>query len=306
MDKPVLVVMAAGLGSRYGGWKQIDPVDSFGNYILDYSVYDAIRAGFSKVLFVINQAMEHAFSEHIYKKYASRADVSYVCQDLNDIPDGFAVPDGRTKPWGTAHAIYACRDRIHGPFAVINADDYYGATGFQMVYEYLNNLNEGSGQHVMIGYYLKNTITENGAVSRGICQVNQDGFLSSIRERTRIELHNGKCAYTEDDGKTWEWLDNDSITSMNFWGFSPDILPHIEAGFKTFLSTELNENPLKQEYFLPTVINAQLLSGKATVKVLKTADHWYGMTYQQDHPMVEKALEALKKKGQYPEELWEE
>ena len=305
MKKPVLVIMAAGMGSRYGGLKQIDPVDKEGDIIIDFSVYDAREAGFEKVVFIIKKENEADFKEAVGNRIARGMEVAYVYQDLHNLPDGYEVPDGRVKPWGTAHAVLCCKDVIDGPFAVINADDYYGRNAFRKIYDYLvTHEDDGKYRYAMVGYHLENTLTENGYVSRGICEMNADGELLSVTERTHIEKRGDGAAYTEDDGATWISLPDDTIVSMNMWGFSAGFLKEIENGFGAFLEQGLRENPQKCEYYLPAVVSSLLASDKATVQVLATTEKWYGVTYREDKPVVEQAIRDFKKAGLYPEHLW--
>ena len=301
MNKPVLVVMAAGMGSRYGGLKQIDPVDKEGHIIMDFSVYDAVKAGFQKVVFIIKKENEADFRSAIGDRLSNQLEVSYVFQDLQNIPEGYEVPEGRVKPWGTAHAVYSCKDMIDGPFAVINADDYYGREAFQLIYDYLNSHEDDDKfRYTMVGYKLCNTVTENGYVSRGVCVMNEAGELIGIRERTRIEHHENGIAFTEDDGATWTHLDDDTTVSMNMWGFSKSILDEIEKGFPAFLEKGLKENPMKCEYYLPGVVSDLLGENRATVAVLKSADKWYGVTYKEDKPVVMEAIRKMEEEGLYP------
>lgn len=305
MKKPVLVIMAAGMGSRYGGLKQIDPVDKEGDIIIDFSVYDAREAGFEKVVFIIKKENEADFKEAVGNRIAQVMEVAYVYQNLHNLPDGYEVPDGRVKPWGTAHAVLCCKDVIDGPFAVINADDYYGRNAFRKIYDYLvTHEDDGKYRYAMVGYHLENTLTENGYVSRGICEMNADGELLSVTERTHIEKRGDGAAYTEDDGATWSSLPDDTIVSMNMWGFSAGFLKEIENGFGAFLEQGLRENPQKCEYYLPAVVSSLLASDKATVQVLATTEKWYGVTYREDKPVVEQAIRDFKKAGLYPEQLW--
>lgn len=305
MKKPVLVVMAAGMGSRYGGLKQIDPVDEYGNIIMDFSIYDAIRAGFQKVVFIIKKENEENFREAIGDRIAKQLEVAYVYQDLHNIPDGYEVPEGRVKPWGTGHAVLSCIDVIDGPFAVINADDYYGSNAFKMAYDYLStHEDDGTYRYMMTGYQLENTLTENGHVARGVCVTDEKGYLKKINERTHIEKRGDVTAYTEDDGQTWVTIPEGSTVSMNMWGFTESILIELKQRFGKFLDENLEKNPLKCEYFLPFVVDELLLEGRATVQVLKSMDKWYGVTYKEDKPHVVAALRALKEQGLYPEKLW--
>ena len=305
MKKAVLVIMAAGMGSRYGGLKQIDPVDEQGHIIMDFSIFDAKRAGFEKVVFIIKKENEADFKEAVGKRIEQVMEVEYVFQDLHNIPQGFAVPEGRVKPWGTAHAVLSAIDVIDGPFVVINADDYYGRDAFEKSYEYLTtHEDDDKYRYMMVGYQLENTLTENGYVSRGVCSMNEANELVSVVERTRIEKKDGGAAYTEDDGATWVTLPEGSIVSMNMWGFSASFLQEIKNGFAAFLETGLQTNPMKCEYYLPAVVTALLEEDKATVTVLASADKWYGITYKEDKPQVVAAIKGLKESGLYPEKLW--
>ena len=301
MKKPVLVIMAAGMGSRYGGLKQIDPVDKEGHIIMDFSLFDAKRAGFEKVIFIIKKENEEMFREVIGNRLSRQIEVAYVFQELANLPEGYSVPEGRVKPWGTGHAVLSCIDEIDGPFAVINADDYYGREAFQLIYDYLNSHEDDDKfRYTMVGYKLCNTVTENGYVSRGVCEMNEAGELIGIRERTRIEHHENGIAFTEDDGATWTHLDDDTTVSMNMWGFSKSILDEIEKGFPAFLEKGLKENPMKCEYYLPGVVSDLLGENRATVAVLKSADKWYGVTYKEDKPVVMEAIRKMEEEGLYP------
>ena len=308
MKKPVLVVMAAGMGSRYGGLKQIDPVDKEGHIIMDFSIHDAVRAGFKKVVFIIKKENEADFKSAIGDRLSKILEVAYIFQDLHNIPEGYAVPEGRVKPWGTGHAILSCFDEIGGPFAVINADDYYGAHAFKMAYDFLSKGEEDNGvyQYMMVGYKLENTLTDNGHVARGVCVTDEEGHLITINERTHIEKREGGAAYTEDDGSTWVEIPEGSTVSMNMWGFSASILQELKDRFPKFLDENLEKNPLKCEYFLPFVVDELLGEKKATVKVLKSMDKWYGVTYKEDKPVVVAAIQKLKDEGLYLQKLWEE
>ena len=305
MKQPVLVVMAAGMGSRYGGLKQIDPVDKEGHIIMDFSVYDAVKAGFKKVIFIIKKENEADFKAAIGDRLSKHLDVTYVFQDLKNLPEGYEVPEGRVKPWGTGHAVLSCIDEINGPFAVINADDYYGANAFRMAYDFLtqNQDEDGIYRYMMVGYKLENTLTENGHVARGVCVTDEEGHLQKIHERTHIERHEGSVAYTEDEGKTWTALPQDSTVSMNMWGFSESILKELKARFPKFLEENLPVNPMKCEYFLPFVVDELLGENKATVKVLKSMDKWYGVTYKEDKPVVVAAIQRMKDEGIYPQDF---
>lgn len=299
--------MAAGMGSRYGGLKQIDPVDEEGHIIMDFSMFDAKRAGFEKVIFIIKRENEADFKAAVGDRMAKYMDVSYAYQEIDNIPDGYQVPEGRVKPWGTAHAVLSCINQIDGPFAVINADDYYGQEAFRLIYDYLaSHEDDERYRYTMVGYELGNTVTDNGHVARGVCDMNEEGELEAIHERTRIEKRDGGIAYTEDDGKTWVNVPADTTVSMNMWGFTRSILEEVEAGFPAFLDEGLKANPMKCEYFLPAVVSDLLSQGKATVAVLKSGDKWYGVTYKEDKPVVMAAIKKMKEDGIYPAHLWEE
>ena len=307
MKKPVLVIMAAGMGSRYGGLKQIDPVDKEGHIIMDFSIFDAKRAGFEKVVFIIKKEDEADFKEAVGNRMEKIMDVAYAYQDLHNLPEGFEVPEGRVKPWGTAHAVLSAIDEVDGPFAVINADDYYGRHAFEVIYNYLTtHEDDDKYRSTMVGYRLKNTVTDNGHVARGICDLNDAKELVAVHERTRIEKRNGGIAYSEDDGATWTEVDPETLVSMNMWGFTRSILDEIKAEFPAFLEKGLKENPMKCEYFLPSVVSNLLESERATVQVLESEDKWYGVTYKEDKPVVVEAIQALKDAGEYPQKLWEE
>lgn len=304
MEKPVLVIMAAGMGSRYGGLKQIDPVDEQGHIIMDFSIYDAMAAGFEKVVFIIKKANEAAFKESIGNRVSQKVQVEYVFQELDKLPEGFTVPEGREKPFGTGHAILCCKEVLKGPFVVINADDYYGKHAYQAVYDYLTSHEDDEKyRYAMVGYALKNTLTENGHVARGICRTDVQGFLTGIDERTHIEKRGEQAVFTEDGGQTWEEVSMDSTVSMNMWGFSNSILKELEAGFTKFLKQDLPEHPMKAEYFLPFAVDALLKEDKARVQVLTSLDKWYGVTYKEDKKLVVNAISQLKKQGLYPEEF---
>ena len=257
------------------------------------------------MVFIIKKEMEQDFKEIIGDRMSKIMQVAYAYQRVDDLPEGYSAPDGRTKPWGTGHAVLACKDLIDAPFAVINADDYYGKEAFRTIYDFLIKAKEDTAyRYAMVGYILKNTLTENGHVARGVCGV-KNGILQNITERTRIEQRNGGAAYTE-DGENWVPVDPDSTVSMNLWGFTPSIMQELEKGFRLFLKDALATDPLKKEYFLPTVVDELIQSGKAAVQVLTSHDRWYGVTYRKDKPVVEKAIEALIAEGIYPEKLWEE
>lgn len=319
MKKPILVIMAAGMGSRYGGLKQIDHIDSEGHIIIDFSIYDAIKAGFDKLVFIIKKEDEQDFKHVIGNRISKRVQVEYVYQDLHNLPKGYMVPEKRVKPWGTAHAVLCCKDVVDGPFTVINADDYYGQEAFKLIYDYLaagedreSPLHLRSAEcsrddkyrFAMVGYALENTLTENGYVARGVCKTDDNGYLVDIQERTHIEKREDGAVYTEDEGKTWVSLPPDSIVSMNMWGFTPDLIKEAEAQFSDFLNKNLTANPLKCEYFLPAVVGELLHEDRASVQILSSLDKWYGVTYKEDKAVVVNALQQLKDSGKYPAQLW--
>ncbi|MDD3765830.1 MAG: sugar phosphate nucleotidyltransferase [Eubacteriales bacterium] len=288
-DKTTLVIMAAGMGSRFGGLKQIEPVGPNGETILDFSIYDAVKAGFDKVVFIIKKDFENEFKQTVGKRAESKIKVEYAFQDINDLPKGYKTPEGRVKPWGTAHAILSCKSIIDTPFAVINADDYYGQNSFKILNDHLKAT---SGYNFsMVGYKLKNTLTENGTVSRGVCEI-ENNTLKSIVERTKIK----DLKYTE-DGENWIPLPQDTVVSMNMWGFTPVIFEEIEKGFIDFLNT--TNDLIKSEYYIPLIVDSLIKSGKAKVDVLQTDDKWYGITYKEDKPMVVKAIKELIERGLY-------
>ena len=302
MKNPItLVIMAAGMGSRFGGLKQIAPVDDRGHIIIDFSLFDAWRAGFRDVVCIIKEEMEEEFEACIGKRMRKYFNVTYVFQKLDALPTGYVVPEGREKPWGTGHAILSCKDVLRGPFAVINADDFYGPTAFSAIYNFLASNNDPS-KYAMVGYRLRNTVTEHGSVARGVCQV-ENSMLTGITERTKIFKRGNDAAYTE-DGTQFVELPGDTMVSMNLWGFTGKMMQELEGRFPAFLNHALEENPMKGEYFLPTVVNEQLEEGSATVTVLPCEEVWYGVTYREDLESVRSAIAAMKKNGVYGEELW--
>lgn len=301
--KPVLVVMAAGLGSRYGGLKQIDKIGPNGEIILELSAYDAIKVGFEKIVFILREEIACEFKELIGNKLSEFVNVEYVIQDMNNIPDWFKIPDGRVKPWGTGHAILCAKDVVKSPFVVINADDFYGYESFKLMYDFLNT-NKDENNHAMVGYKLKNTLSENGHVARGVCTV-VNGKLKEVVERTKIVKRGESAFYTEDDEK-WTELDYQSIVSMNMWGFMDSIFEEIETGFANFLKNDLKNNPLKAEYFIPLVVSSLISQNKGTVEVMSSKDKWYGVTYQEDKELVRNAIDKMIKDGVYPKNLWED
>ena len=304
--KPVLVVMAAGMGSRYGGLKQIDPVGSQGEAILDYSLFDAYEAGFETAVIIIKEAIRDDFMATVGKRLEkSPMEIRYAFQELDKLPAGYSVPAGRTKPWGTCHAVLCAKDAIDGaPFAVINADDYYGKSAYKVIYNALSQAADGDKfDYCMVGYLLGNTVTDNGSVARGICQTDEYGRLTQIMERTRIEKYENGIRFTE-DGENWTDVSADTVVSMNMWGFTPSFLQELENRFPNFLDTLAVKNPEKAEFFLPLAVEALLSEGKATVKVLQSPDKWYGVTYAADKPQVVAALKEKTDAGLYPNGLW--
>lgn len=290
MNKDItLVVMAAGMGSRFGGLKQIEPIGPKGEAILDFSVYDAVKAGFTKVVFVIKHAIEKDFKEFVGNRIEKKVKVEYVFQEIDKLPEGYNCPEGREKPWGTAHAILCCKDVVKEPFAVVNADDFYGRSAFVKMAEFLKS---DSDDYAMVGFRLVNTLTENGYVSRGVCDI-EKGELKSVTERTKIM----DCKYTEDDGATWTALPEDTVVSMNLWGFRPDVFRFIETGFKKFLDEKIDVP--KSEYYLPAVVSERIENGEKSVKVLIAEDKWYGVTYKEDKQVVVDAIGKMVTDGLY-------
>ena len=306
MAKPILVVMAAGMGSRYGGLKQIDPVGSCGEAILDYSLFDAHEAGFETAVIIIKEAIKQDFMDTVGKRLEKcPMEIRYAYQELHKLPAGFDIPPERVKPWGTSHAVLCAKDVIgDAPFAVINSDDYYGKDAFKVIYNYLSNAQGGDVLDCcMVGYLLKNTVTDNGSVARGVCAVDAKGYLAQINERTRIEKRDGGIYYTE-DGENWVFLEDDTVVSMNMWGLTPGFLDMLEAQFPDFLKTQAPGNPLKAEFLLPRSVDTELKAGKLTVQVLTSRDKWYGVTYAADKPVVVAALAEKTRQGAYPDGLW--
>lgn len=301
-----LVILAAGLGSRYGGLKQLDPMTDAGNFIIDFSVYDAIRAGFDQAVFIIKRENLEQFRETIGNRIAKKIKVKYVFQDANDLPSGLKLPAGRTKPWGTGHAVWCARDLVTDNFAVINADDFYGAETFRHLAEHLSkpNLSGIPAHHCMVGFRAGNTLTENGTVSRGVCEVGEDGRLIRVTERTKVEKRGRGAAYLDDDGTTWIGLPFDTIVSMNCWGFTPDLFRHLETELRGFYEAAVPTNPLKCEFYLPFAVQAQMEAGLCDVAVYPTESVWQGVTYQEDKPHVKAAIADLIANGEYPADLW--
>ena len=301
MQNPTLVIMAAGMGSRFGGLKQIAAVDEHGHAIIDFSLYDAYKAGFRNVAFIIKHEIEEDFKAAVGRRMEKYFHVDYIYQQLDKLPQGYSVPEGRTKPWGTAHAILCCKGIVKGPFAVINADDYYGPSAYSAVFDYLKE-DRAPGEHAMVAYELINTVTENGTVARGICAV-KDGYLTDVVEHTKIKKLGNNGAYTEDDGASWTDVDGKVPVSMNLWGFQNSMLDEIEARFPKWLDENLPVNPEKAEYFLPFVANSLIKEDKASVKVLNCRETWYGITYKEDMQSVVDHIKNMRAKGVYPEAL---
>ena len=300
-----LLILAAGMGSRYGGLKQLDPMTEAGNFILDFSVYDAIKAGFDHVVFIIKEENLELFRESVGNRIAEKIRVSYVFQSVEDLPEGLTLPEGRVKPWGTAHAVYCAREVVKENFAVINADDFYGRDTFRQLAKHLskNDLSGDLAHHCMIGFRVGNTLTENGTVSRGVCEVDADGMLSEVVERTKIEKRDTCAAYLGEDGESWIDLDFDTVVSMNCWGFTPDIFGKLEEQFREFYAKNA-DNPLKSEFYLPTAVQQQKDAGICDVRVYPTQSRWYGVTYSEDKPRVKAAIGEMVQSGEYPADLW--
>ena len=305
--KPVLVVMAAGMGSRYGGLKQIDPVGSCGEAILDYSLYDAYEAGFETAVIIIKEAIKKDFMETVGKRLEKAPiKIRYAYQELDKLPAGYSVPEGRTKPWGTSHAVLCAKDEIgDAPFAVLNSDDYYGKSAFKVIYDYLCHAEDKEKyDYCMVGYELGKTVTDNGSVARGVCETDDSHFLTGINERTKIEKYDGGIHYTEDEGNSWTDIPAETTVSMNMWGYTTSFLKEIESRFPAFLDRALSGNTAKAEFFLPVTVSQLLAENKATVKVLTSPDKWYGVTYAADKPVVVAALKEMSAEGKYPNGLW--
>ena len=300
--EPTLVILAAGMGSRFGGLKQITAVDEMGHAIIDYSMFDAYRAGFRKVCFIIKHEIEDDFKVSVGKRMEKVFDVQYVYQQLDCLPEGYSVPAGRVKPWGTAHAVLCCAGTVEGPFAVINADDFYGPGAFSALYDFLKN-DTNDREQCMVAYQLRNTVTEHGHVARGICQV-ENGLLTDVVERLHIEKRGDDAAYTE-DGEHFIPLSGSLPVSMNFWGFKQTMMQELKEHFPAWLDENLPVNPLKCEYFLPFVANALIKEGRGTIRVLPCHETWHGITYKEDMPSVVGSIAAMRKAGIYPEKLWE-
>lgn len=306
MNPPKLVIMAAGMGSRYGGLKQIQPIDNEGDIILDFSLYDAMLAGFKDIIFIIKKEHEEYFRKLIDEKAGKYLNIEYAFQDINDIPAEFSTPQNRTKPWGTCHAVMSARKLINCPFCVINADDFYGRDSFKSMYDFLSNLDiKETSNYAMIGYYLKNTITENGTVSRGICTIKND-YLTNIVERTKIMQFGNDIKYEEKNN--WHQLDKNTIVSMNFWGFTSSFMNEMIKEFPNFLDKIFNDENIdetKAEFYLPSIVDKLLKEDKINVKVIESKDKWYGITYKEDTKIISEAVSKIKENGLYPKNLWD-
>lgn len=300
MQEPTLVILAAGMGSRFGGLKQITPVDEHGHAIIDFSLFDAYRAGFRRVAFIIKHEIEADFKAVVGRRAEKYFDVRYVYQQIENLPEGYSVPEGRTKPWGTGHAVLCAAQAVDGPFAVINADDFYGRTAYTALYDYLTG-ERPENEHAMVAYQLKKTVTESGSVARGICRV-EDGFLTDVVERTRIEKRGSDAAYTE-DGENWLPLSGELPVSMNCWAFSHSMMDELVKRFPAWLDENVPKNPMKCEYFLPSVANALIKDGEGSVRVLNCHETWYGVTYKEDLQSFKDAMKRMRTEGIYPEAL---
>ena len=300
MDKPALVILAAGMGSRFGGLKQIAPMDERGHAIIDFSLFDAYRAGFRKVVFIIKHEIEEDFKAAVGHRMEKYFDVRYAFQQLDMLPEGYTLPEGRVKPWGTGHATLCAAAEVNGPFVVINADDFYGPTAYQAIYDYLDG-EHPANEHAIVAYLLRNTVTEHGTVARGVCRV-EDGFLADVTERTKIAKRGNNAAYTE-DGETWVELPGSSPVSMNFWGFQPSMMEALKERFPAWLDENLPKNPERCEYFLPFVVDSLIKEGEAQVRVLNCRETWHGVTYREDVADVVAYIAKLRSEGVYPESL---
>jgi dTDP-glucose pyrophosphorylase len=301
---PTLIVMAAGMGSRYGGLKQIDPVTDKGEIIIDFSLYDALMAGFENAVFIIKKEMEKDMRALMDEGAGGSLNIKYAYQSIDDVPQGVTVPEGREKPWGTGHAILAARDLVDGPFAVINADDYYGPAAYQLMREYLADAKDDDKlRYAMVGYTLANTITEHGSVTRGVCRIDDDGRLADIEERYNITRRGDGIVYEDGEGQ-WIEMPPDTTVSMNFWGFTESFMDELKNGFSGFFEKDVPQNPAKAEYLLPSIVGRLVTEGKASVKIMESRDRWYGVTYKEDKEQVMSALQSLKDRGMYPDKLW--
>jgi hypothetical protein len=308
MNNPVMVILAAGIGSRYGGLKQIDPVGPHGELIIDYSIYDSVKAGFKKVVFVIKREIEQDFREIIGDRISKHVEIAYAYQELGALPEGYSPPENRVKPWGTMHALLSAKEILDGPFAAINADDYYGPEAYKSLYGFLKDFassgGDGKQHYAMVGYRIENTVTEAGSVARGVCKAGADGYLKDVVERTKVEKTDESARFSEDGGLSWTALPKGTLVSMNFWGFQPGLLALAERDFAAFLDKNLPVDPLKCEYLLPVYVGQLIKNGEADVKVLESGDVWHGITYREDRQGVMAAMEEKHKSGLYPTPLW--
>ncbi|MBQ4116918.1 MAG: nucleotidyltransferase [Clostridia bacterium] len=304
--KPARIIMAAGMGSRFGGLKQVTPLGPSGELIIDYSIHDAMEAGFERIVFVIKHEIEDVFKEFIGNRIEKTVQTDYVFQELNELPEGYSIPDGRVKPYGTAHAVWCCRDVVKGPFMVINSDDYYGKDCFKLIYDFITKPTTDNIKHLaMAGYILENTLTENGTVSRGVCEIDSNYKIIDLVERTKIAIRDGKPMFTEDDGQTWTELDRKSYVSMNCWGYPAGMFDLFDRELRVFLDTTVKEDPIKGEFYLPKMADKITKEGIADITVLPVSDKWFGVTYAEDKPKVMAALKDLADKGVYAQRLWD-
>ena len=301
MNQPTLVILAAGMGSRYGGMKQIDGVGNHGEPIIEFSIYDAKQAGFENVVLIIKREHEEAFRQALTNKLEGKINVRFAYQDMCNIPEGFTVPEGRVKPWGTTHALLACKGIVDGPFAIINADDFYGRDAYKVIYDFLTT-EVKDNQYAMVGYPCINTLTDNGTVTRGLCQEDENKCLASIVEIQKIAKKDGHAVY--EDNEEWKEISDTSLVSMNFWGFTPAIFKDMEEIFAKFLQEHLEENPLKCEHVIPTAVGTLVAENKCSVKMLSSKDAWFGVTYKEDKPNVMQKIQEMKDAGIYPDQLW--
>ncbi len=304
--KPALIIMAAGMGSRFGGLKQVTPLGPSGELIIDYSIHDAMEAGFERIVFVIKHEIEDVFKDFIGNRIEKIVQTDYVFQELNELPEGYSIPDSRVKPYGTAHAVWCCRDVVKGPFMVINSDDYYGKDCFKLIYDFITKPTTDNIRHLaMAGYILENTLTENGTVSRGVCEIDSNFKILEINERTKIAIRDGKPMFTEEDGQTWTELDRKSYVSMNCWGYPAGMFDLFDRELRVFLDSTIKEDPLKGEFYLPKMADKITKEGIADITVLPVSDKWFGVTYAEDKPKVMAALKDLADKGVYAQRLWD-
>lgn len=304
MSKPVLVILAAGMGSRYGGLKQMDPVDEQGHRIIDFSIYDAKQAGFEKVVFIIKKEMEEDFNKLVGEPISKHMKVEYVFQDITDVPESVKIPEGRVKPWGTTHAIMCCKDVVKEPFMVINSDDYYGKSGYKVMYDFLSSTANDERSYAMVAYELGKTLTEKGGVTRGVCKLDSEGNLADIVEQKDLIKTSTGAAYSNDGGENYNPIDVNTPVSMNMWGFKTSLFVEFEKALDKFFNESVKANPLKAECLIPTEVDVLVKSGKASVKALTSSDRWFGVTYKEDKPFVVESIKKLKDAGEYPVQLW--